>query len=240
MQGHWYPVSLAHSVEPGSAAGVRLDGRELVVWRDGEGGAHVWEDRCPHRGMRLSLGFVREGRLGCLYHGWEFGADGQCSHIPAHPDSQVPKAIRTRPYPKEVRFGMIWTALSAEPPPPLPEDAAEITPVASLYLDCAAAAALSALRASRLPPFRAGDHDAGTVFETVAPTLFRLSAGSESILVGLQAVAAERTALHIVIEGPGVVYAGQGQSHFLRWAQELRHRIETPSLNSANRPGEAP
>ena len=50
----WHPVALSTSVEPGSSAGTQIDGREYVVWRDNNGVAHVWEDRCPHRGMKLS------------------------------------------------------------------------------------------------------------------------------------------------------------------------------------------
>ena len=54
----WHPVALSADIEPGIANGTRILGREIVVWRDASGAAHVWDDRCRHRGMRPSFGFV--------------------------------------------------------------------------------------------------------------------------------------------------------------------------------------
>ncbi len=105
----WCAVALSADLEPGTAAGTRLDGSELVVWRDRSGQAQVWEDRCPHRGMRLSFGFVRGDRLACLYHGWQFDGDGRCRLIPAHPALVVPSTIRATAQDCIERLGMIWT-----------------------------------------------------------------------------------------------------------------------------------
>jgi nitrite reductase/ring-hydroxylating ferredoxin subunit len=51
-------------------------------------------DRCPHRGARLSLDRVREGRLECPYHGWRFAAEGRCVAIPALPGFAPPTSHR--------------------------------------------------------------------------------------------------------------------------------------------------
>src|ERR1700743_1738579 len=104
----WHPLGLSHSIGAGSSAGTRLLDRELVVWRDNSCVAHVWEDRCPHRGMRLSFGFVRGDRIACLYHGWQYDTHGQCRLIPAHPDLDVPPTIRVTTYPCSERLGMLW------------------------------------------------------------------------------------------------------------------------------------
>lgn len=110
----WHALMLAMDLEPGSVAGCVLRGRELAVWRDARGVAHVWDDRCPHRGMRLSLGFLREGTLACLYHGWRFGPDGRCAHIPAHPELSPPATIRAAPWAAVERHGLIWARPAAE------------------------------------------------------------------------------------------------------------------------------
>src|ERR1700744_2690504 len=94
----WHPVGLSHSLEAGSPAGTRLFGKELVIWRDTGGLAHVWEDRCPHRGMKLSFGFVRGDHIVCLYHGWQYDSGGYCRYIPAHPDLDVPKTFKVPVY----------------------------------------------------------------------------------------------------------------------------------------------
>ena len=80
-----HAIALCDSIQPGGVHPIQLQDVELVLWRDYAGQAHVWHDRCPHRGMRLSFGFVKENRLTCLYHGWEYGSDGGCRKIPAHP-----------------------------------------------------------------------------------------------------------------------------------------------------------
>ncbi len=105
----WCAVALSADLEPGMSAGTRIEGDELVLWRDRSGQAQVWQDRCPHRGMRLSFGFVRGDRLACLYHGWQFDGAGRCRLIPAHPALVVPSTIRATTHDCIERLGMIWT-----------------------------------------------------------------------------------------------------------------------------------
>jgi phenylpropionate dioxygenase-like ring-hydroxylating dioxygenase large terminal subunit len=38
----------------------QLLGREFAVWRADDGNVNVWENRCLHRGVRLSIG-INEG-----------------------------------------------------------------------------------------------------------------------------------------------------------------------------------
>ena len=66
---------------------VRLAGEDLVAWRSPDGRVGVLLDRCPHRGVSLALGSVcGDGALACGFHGWEFGVDGACRHVPFNPD----------------------------------------------------------------------------------------------------------------------------------------------------------
>ena len=94
----WVPVALSRDVPAGTTLGTIVQGREIVVWREEGGALHAWEDRCPHRGMRLSRGFVRGDRLGCLYHGWRFDAEGACRLMPAHPDGRIGASARVGTY----------------------------------------------------------------------------------------------------------------------------------------------
>lgn len=126
----WIPIALSRDVPAGVTRAVGLDSRELVAWRSEGGAVQVWEDRCPHRGMRLSFGFVRGEALNCLYHGWQYGTAASCRKIPAHPDLTVPNTIRANAYPVVERAGLIWTRLSAETPAPDVPDALPIASVA--------------------------------------------------------------------------------------------------------------
>ena len=79
MRGHdcrdMIPVSLSGGVEPGARTGTSVNGQLVVFWRGQDGTARAWADRCPHRGMRLSFGYVRRNTLTCIYHGWSFGQE---------------------------------------------------------------------------------------------------------------------------------------------------------------------
>lgn len=135
----WVPIALCRDVPPGTTRAVIVDARELVVWRSESGSVQVWEDRCPHRGMRLSFGFVRGDALNCLYHGWEYAAGASCRRIPAHPDLTVPNTIKANAFAAAEAGGMIWTRTGAEiAMPSLPE----ITPLATLAIDAGADAIL--------------------------------------------------------------------------------------------------
>ncbi|WP_438382467.1 Rieske (2Fe-2S) protein [Asaia sp. BMEF1] len=113
------PVALSMDVVFGDIVPVRHEGQELVLWRDEEGMVHGWEDRCPHRGVRLSLGFIRNNRLACLYHGWQYDREGRCRAIPAHPSLNPPSTIRTRNFHVEEKAGLIWIAMENEVDRPL-------------------------------------------------------------------------------------------------------------------------
>jgi phenylpropionate dioxygenase-like ring-hydroxylating dioxygenase large terminal subunit len=72
---HWHPLLPSQQLRK-QPVGVRLLGRDIVLFR-GEGGqVGALEDCCPHRRMRLSLGCIVGGRLQCPYHGWTFDCTG--------------------------------------------------------------------------------------------------------------------------------------------------------------------
>lgn len=133
MAVDWVAVALSADVPAGTAHPVLYNGMELVVWRSTGGSVRVWADRCPHRGMRLSFGFVRGETLACLYHGWRFGTDGGCRKIPAHPDLEPPATITTDRRTAVEASGLVWLAPGAEPPAsPPPDLPADAVPLRSL------------------------------------------------------------------------------------------------------------
>ncbi len=56
LRDQWHPVLASWEVAANPVGITRL-GENIVVWRDAEGQVHALEDRCPHRGARLSLGW---------------------------------------------------------------------------------------------------------------------------------------------------------------------------------------
>lgn len=109
----WFVVATSADVPSGQIVQTFLQGQELALWRDTYGAAQVWEDRCPHRGTRFTIGRIAGDQLACAYHGWRFAAGGHCTYIPAHPDLTPPKPICARTYAVRERYGMIWASLGS-------------------------------------------------------------------------------------------------------------------------------
>src|SRR5882672_2003488 len=82
LRNRWYPVAPSWMIGAQPTGLTRL-GDRIVLWRDEAGIVHALEDRCPHRGARLSLGWNLGDRLACWYHGVEVGADGKVARVPA-------------------------------------------------------------------------------------------------------------------------------------------------------------
>jgi phenylpropionate dioxygenase-like ring-hydroxylating dioxygenase large terminal subunit len=110
----WYAVLRVEEAVPRHIAFVRLFDEEIALWRADDGSVHAWENRCPHRGMRLTLGTNTGTELKCRYHGWRFaGETGACTFIPAHPEQTPPRAAVVRSYQSAERYGLIWIARGA-------------------------------------------------------------------------------------------------------------------------------
>lgn len=78
----WWPVVASWMVTDTPLGLTRL-GEKIVLWRDKDGSIHCVEDRCPHRGARLSMGWNLGDRIACWYHGVEVGGDGVVKDVPA-------------------------------------------------------------------------------------------------------------------------------------------------------------
>lgn len=218
----WVPVALSADIEPGTSAGAVVDGAEIVVWRDNAGAVHVWEDRCPHRGMRMSFGFVRGDHIACLYHGWAYDTAGLCRYIPAHPELEVPQTIRIPTYAVEERDGLVWTALSADADSAgVPDLGGETVPVRSLYIDLGLSAVEAALAATALPVSEGALQPVR--LEKPLGGLFLLSAGETRLAAAAQAIGPQRTALHLLALGRD---AGALRAPLARWAEGFRRAAE--------------
>jgi phenylpropionate dioxygenase-like ring-hydroxylating dioxygenase large terminal subunit len=119
----WYPVAGSLRLATGVLVPVRLLDRELVLWRGSDGEAHAWQDRCPHRGTRLSIGRIEADQVICAYHGWRFAASGRCIRFPALPELTPPPNACARAYRVEERYGLIWVCVGSptHPIPPFSE-----------------------------------------------------------------------------------------------------------------------
>ena len=111
----WFPVCRGEEAAPRHIVHTALLGQELAVWRADDGTVNAWENRCPHRGVRLSVGTNLGDRLKCRYHGWTYASgSGQCVERPAHPGEKPPSLVRARRFPCVEVDGYVWVRLAGE------------------------------------------------------------------------------------------------------------------------------
>jgi phenylpropionate dioxygenase-like ring-hydroxylating dioxygenase large terminal subunit len=113
----WTPVILARSLGD-RPVGVVLAGERVVLFRDRHGGVGALVDRCPHRGVKLSLGRVTpDGHLECPFHAWQFDRSGAATLVPLNPDAKRDNLTATALPAREIG-GLVWvhTAPGAHAP----------------------------------------------------------------------------------------------------------------------------
>ncbi|KQR71677.1 Rieske (2Fe-2S) protein [Rhizobium sp. Leaf341] len=207
--GFWTPVALSADVLAGTVIPARVSAGIIALWRSQSGQVAASADRCPHRGMSLSHGFVRGEALSCIYHGWSYGQDGRCVRIPAHPGLTPPETIRVTTYAVRESDGIVWVAegTPASDPPSL----AGWIPLRTLTVEADREAIETAAGASA---------DADGLLETTRADarLCLLLSPSQQVRTGMQ------TVTHVLVADgclPPVRIAAS------RSAERLRRRAET-------------
>jgi nitrite reductase/ring-hydroxylating ferredoxin subunit len=192
----WFPVARVEEVVPRHVVQAQILGQEVAIWRDDAGQVNAWENRCPHRGVRLSIGINDGKELRCRYHGWHYASgSGQCTFIPAHPDQKPANVIKTKPYGVTERYGFVWVNLGED------ADIADVpalglnafTTLRSVYVAAPAAAVTGRLEGQGFAP--AGDY---TLEGNGTTLLIQPMDGDQTIVHGLAAgdvAGAERLAL---------------------------------------------
>ena len=82
LNEYWYIACLTQDLKR-KPLSVKILGKNLVIFRSQDGVLGALQDSCPHRRMALSKGVCTKNGIRCGYHGWEFGAKGLLSKIPA-------------------------------------------------------------------------------------------------------------------------------------------------------------
>jgi 5,5'-dehydrodivanillate O-demethylase len=119
LRQFWHPVYRADRLAPDRAKPIRILSEDFTLYRGSGGTPHVVAQRCPHRGTQLSVGFVEDDCIRCLYHGWKFDAGGQCVEQPAEL-SEFASKVRIRSCPTREYLGLIFAYFGEGEPPPFP------------------------------------------------------------------------------------------------------------------------
>jgi phenylpropionate dioxygenase-like ring-hydroxylating dioxygenase large terminal subunit len=125
IKNQWYLVCFEDELEKASVLKRKIIGEELVVFKTAGGNVAVLQDRCCHRNVHLSLGYVKGEYIKCGYHGWEFSGSGKCEHIPSlPPEEKIPKGACVKSYDVQVKHRAVWVYIGE----PEKKSGAEIPP----------------------------------------------------------------------------------------------------------------
>ena len=118
----WYPIAFAVDVPTDRPYGFSIFAEPFVLFKNATEDWVCLIDRCPHRLAKLSDGRINNGRLECLYHGWQFGSElgleGTCLHIPhLLEEAQMPKRAHAISFPVQEHQGLVWIWADSEIPP---------------------------------------------------------------------------------------------------------------------------
>ena len=119
MRRYWIPIAPFAQLQDNPVRKVRVLGEDLVLYRDRSGGLGLIGDRCLHRLVDMQFGIPDECGLRCPYHGWLYGANGECLDRPMERPHGTFKA-KLRAYPVRELGGLVFAYLGPLPAPALP------------------------------------------------------------------------------------------------------------------------
>ena len=102
----WYVAAWDHELIDGKLLARTLLEQPLVIYKGDSGRAVALDDRCCHRGAKLSNGRLEGDCVRCMYHGLKFDATGKCVQIPGQ--DNIPAKLGVRGYPVVERDHLIW------------------------------------------------------------------------------------------------------------------------------------
>ena len=103
----WYVAAFSRDVTEQPLARTLLD-TPVVLYRSTSGLPVALHDRCPHRGLPLSMGERDGDLLRCGYHGIEFGTNGKAVFVPMQKQIYPSLCVRSYPVVERGVYVFIW------------------------------------------------------------------------------------------------------------------------------------
>jgi phenylpropionate dioxygenase-like ring-hydroxylating dioxygenase large terminal subunit len=115
IKNQWYIACFENEIRRQPIQKRKIVGEEIVVFRNQSGTVTALEDRCCHRNVHLSEGYLKGNHLKCGYHGWEFNDEGKCVHIPMlEQQNKIPVAACVKKYPLQLKHHIYWVYIGDE------------------------------------------------------------------------------------------------------------------------------
>jgi nitrite reductase/ring-hydroxylating ferredoxin subunit len=111
----WYYFGSVRELTRGPKAFDLPGGQRFVGFLGANQQPSVLSARCSHMGADLAHGCVRDGRLVCPLHGWEYNTEGRCIRIPVARDVEPPAFAQQTNYPTVERGGHVFFCNDVRP-----------------------------------------------------------------------------------------------------------------------------
>jgi len=106
LRNCWYVAAWAHELIDSRLLARTILDQPILLYKGDSGRVVALDDRCCHRGARLSKGRLEGDCVRCMYHGLKFDGSGACVQIPGQ--DTVPRGMGVRSYPTVERDQLVW------------------------------------------------------------------------------------------------------------------------------------
>jgi phenylpropionate dioxygenase-like ring-hydroxylating dioxygenase large terminal subunit len=114
IEKKWFRVCKSEDLKD-KPVSKKINGIPVVLFRGEEKKVGVLLDRCPHRNIQMSKGYIENETLVCRHHGWHFDTEGICVKVPqlkVQKEDKDRNAIRFNSLEKD---GFIYVNCDASP-----------------------------------------------------------------------------------------------------------------------------
>jgi len=102
----WYVAAWDHELIDGKLLERTILEEPVLLYKGQSGRPVALDNRCAHRGAKLSAGRLEGDAVRCMYHGLKFDAAGKCVQIPGQ--DVIPPKLCVRSFPVVERDHLIW------------------------------------------------------------------------------------------------------------------------------------
>ncbi len=106
LMNTWYVAAWDHELIDGKLLARTILEQPVLLYKGDSGRAVALDNRCCHRGAKLSNGRLEGDCVRCMYHGLKFDPTGRCVQIPGQ--DNIPPKLGVRSYPLVERDHLVW------------------------------------------------------------------------------------------------------------------------------------
>ena len=106
LMNTWYVAAWDYELIDGRLLERTILEKPVVLYKGDSGRVVALDNRCAHRGAKLSNGRREGDCVRCMYHGLKFDTAGKCVQIPGQ--DNIPPKLGVRSYPVLERDHLVW------------------------------------------------------------------------------------------------------------------------------------